>query len=359
MVTIFRKILRPSILVATLLASLVHGRLALALDPSELFEKLSPSVWVVVVSDRNGIRMGSGSAVVIGQERLVTNCHVLRRASSIAVRRDNTGHIAKLEHADIERDLCTLTVKNLNAPAVMIAPLSSAKVGAKIITLGAPRGLELTLTDGLISSLRRDKNDAIESIQISAPISPGSSGGGLFNMNGELLGIPTWLLRDSQNLNFAVPAQWIDDVPARSEALLAKEKEKRDAAAALQAAKTAAGESAGRQVTGAELVSLLKKSMQIASHDLSYFEGSANIQVGVAVNRGIELIPSKWNANARFAFKEVSNEVCITAAYPPSALPSTQAEWRGFVQCYGVYEFAPQKYALRVVNSKVDAFILK
>jgi S1-C subfamily serine protease len=327
-----------------------------ALDPSELFEKLSPSVWVVVVSDRNGIRMGSGSGVVIGSERLITNCHVLRRASSIVVRRDNTGHAARLEHADIERDLCTLTVKNMSAPAVAIAPLSTAKVGAKIITIGAPRGLELTLSDGLISSLRKDKNDAIESIQISAPISPGSSGGGLFNANGELLGIPTWGLTNSQNLNFAVPAEWIKDIAARSEALIAKEKEKKELAIQ-QAAKQSLGGSLVKQIVGVELISLVKKSMKLSEGDMQYMEGSANIDVAVTVNRGIELIPTKWNANGRFSFKEANDEICITAAYPPSiALSST---WRSFVNCYLVYEYEASKFALREKNSQSNAFILK
>ena len=336
----------------SLIMGLSVAPLARALDPSELFEKLSPSVWVVVVSDRNGIRMGSGSGVVIGHERLVTNCHVLRRASTILVKRDNTAHAARLEHADVERDLCTLTVKNIVAPAVAIAPLRSAKVGAKIITIGAPRGLELTLSDGLISSLRKDKNDAIESIQISAPISPGSSGGGLFNTNGELLGVPTWLLRDSQNLNFAVPAEWINDVPARSEALLAKAREKKE-----QTAKQSTGVFTARQVIGAELVALIKKSMKLSVSDTHYSEGSANIDVAAVVDRGIELIPTKWEANARFTFKEASNEVCITAAYPPSFALSSL--WRGFVNCYYVHEFASEKFTLREVNSQVNAFILK
>ena len=335
------------------LSHLLGAHSAWALDPAELFEKLSPSVWVVVVSDRNGIRMGSGSGVVIGPERLVTNCHVLRRASAIVVKRDNTGHTAKLEHADVERDLCTLSVKNMNAPAVAIAPLSSAKVGAKIITIGAPRGLELTLSDGLISSLRRDKNDEIESIQISAPISPGSSGGGLFNTKGELLGLPTWLLRDSQNLNFAVPAEWINEVAVRSEAQLAKARERREQTTLKQNQ----GVFVARQVMGAELVTLVKRVMNLGADDARYFEGSAIIEVSPSAERGISLILPKWDANARFVFKEASQEVCITAAFPPSQ--AAASVWRSFLNCYGLFEYEPNKFSLREHNAQTNTFVLK
>jgi len=80
----------------------------------------------------------------------------------------------------------------------------------KIFAIGAPKGLVLTLSEGIISGFREDK--AGRYLQISAPISPGSSGGGLFDEQGRLIGMPTFYLADSQQLNFAVPVEWIKDV---------------------------------------------------------------------------------------------------------------------------------------------------
>jgi tetratricopeptide (TPR) repeat protein len=83
-------------------------------------------------------------------------------------------------------------------------------VGQNVISIGAPQGLELTLADGLISSLRPQAGSAI--IQTTAPISHGSSGGGLFDSNGRLIGITTFQMVDGQNLNFALPVDWISQL---------------------------------------------------------------------------------------------------------------------------------------------------
>ena len=349
---------------AGLLVGLLFVSSARAADPAELFEKLSPSVWVVAASDKNGITLGSGSAVVIGAERMITNCHVLKKAASLLVKRDNTGHAARLEFADIERDLCTLRVKNLSAPAVKIAALSSVKVGQKVIVIGAPRGLELTLSDGLVSALRKDKDDAIELVQISAPISPGSSGGGLFNMNGELLGIPALSLKDAQNLNFAIPAEWIKDISSRSEVAEAKKKEEQDKVVPLRKS-TSTGVEAQR-LMGAELLAVIKKAMGLGANDSNYTEGSAVINVSNVASRSIVLGPSKWSGNARFVLHPDSNELCITAAFAPpperglgsKSYAKESSDWRFFVQCYWLHEFAPDKFALREKDASANAFVI-
>ncbi len=88
-----------------------------------------------------------------------------------------------------------------------------AKVGQRVYAIGAPQGLELTLSEGLISALRGTDKGAI--IQTTAPVSPGSSGGGLFNSSGQLVGIVTFQRKSGQNLNFALPAAWISDMSNR------------------------------------------------------------------------------------------------------------------------------------------------
>lgn len=88
---------------------------------------------------------------------------------------------------------------------VRVRPYADIKVGERAFTIGTPRGLELTLAEGLVSSKRN--SDGVRFIQTSAPILPGSSGGGLFDAQGSLLGITTFLVKDAQNLNFAIAAE--------------------------------------------------------------------------------------------------------------------------------------------------------
>ena len=191
------------------------------LSAEELYERVAPSVWMVQTRDKDG-KGSIGSAVVMGRGALVTNCHVLHKARSIAVRHGSRVHPASLEHRDPVRDLCQLHAPGVSAPGVPVVDWSTLRIGAKLYALGNPRGLELTLSDGLLSGIRRDAADNIEAIQISVPISPGSSGGGLFDVYGRLVGITTSGLRESQNLNFALPATWIAELPRRAGGELAR-----------------------------------------------------------------------------------------------------------------------------------------
>lgn len=192
------------------------------LTPEALFEQVAPSVWVVRTQDSAGKPLALGSAVVIGPGRLITNCHVLARAKTVTVARENVSYGATLEFPDPERDLCQLKVANFNAPPVTIAPPDSWRVGARVYAIGNPRGLETTISDGLLSGIRRSEQNSFEALQITVPISSGSSGGGLFDARGRLIGITTFMLRDAQNLNFALPASWIAEVPERAQVALAK-----------------------------------------------------------------------------------------------------------------------------------------
>jgi len=192
-----------------------------AIEPDKLFELVSPSIFLVVTFDNNHKKLGSGSGVVIGPEQVITNCHVLAKSSKVLLVRNQETYEATLEYPDPERDLCQLKIPNLKAPSVRIGKAGTLKVGQRVYAVGAPKGLQLSLSDGLVSSLRDSKQGAPQ-IQTTAPISPGSSGGGLFDSNGLLVGITTWLVRDAQNLNFAYPAEWIEQVPDRGRNNLAK-----------------------------------------------------------------------------------------------------------------------------------------
>jgi serine protease Do len=171
-----------------------------------------------------------GSAVVIAPEVLLTNCHVLKGARSFLVTQSNVMAVARLQYADPERDMCQIVARNLKAPPVRMGDSDRVVVGQRIYTLGTPMNLELTLSDGLVSALRKDANDKLHFIQISAPISHGSSGGGLFDEDGRLIGITSAGLDNGQNLNLAIPIKWQHDLASRSRATFASN------SAAMQAA---------------------------------------------------------------------------------------------------------------------------
>lgn len=236
------------------------------IPPHQLFERLAPSVWTVETLDARNQPLSLGSAVVIGPGSLVTNCHVLAKASRVVVSRDNVSYGATLEHPDPERDLCILKVRNFTAPAVAIGSVEGLRVGSRVYAIGSPRGLEQTISDGLLSGVRRTSSGDFTALQVTVPISRGSSGGGLFDAHGRLIGITTFQLRDGQNLNFALPANWIAQVPQRAQAVLAQAKEPGAGAAAVVAGH-------GRQVYEYELRDRLTGAVQRVVYRLDRRDG--------------------------------------------------------------------------------------
>lgn len=214
------------------------GMPAHALTADEAYARVSPSVWKVMTYDLDGLPLGQGSAVVIERQTLVTNCHVLKRAKRVVVRRDGTSLEARLELWDPQRDVCQLRAERLDAPAVSLSESARVGVGHSVYAIGNPKGLDLTLSAGLVSSLRRNDAGALILIQTSAAISGGSSGGGLFDDAARLIGLTTIgsVGADTQNLNFAVPADWIRELPQRHASRVAAASQATPAAPATPAA---------------------------------------------------------------------------------------------------------------------------
>jgi serine protease Do len=211
---------------ATLAAWTAPTALAQALTPAQVFAQASPSVWRIQTFDAAGLLLGQGSGVVVAEQRVVTNCHVLARAYRVQVRREmrDAPLEAGLAQWDPERDLCLLSVAALRAPAVRAVALADIGIGQAAYAIGHPVNLDLTMSSGLVSSLRRNDAGQVFLVQTSAAISGGSSGGGLFNERGQLLGLTTIgsSAGSVQNLNFAIPAAWIADLPRRHAARQAK-----------------------------------------------------------------------------------------------------------------------------------------
>ena len=180
---------------------------AASLSAQELFRRSAPSVFVVEALNAEGKVVALGSGVAVALDQVVTNRHVIAEAISLRVRQGTRTWPAVVTHRDADHDLCRLKAEGLNAPPVGVRRSSSLQVGERVYAIGAPEGLELTLSEGLVSGLR--DNDGVRIIQTTAPVSAGSSGGGLFDAQGQLVGITTFMVAEGQNLNFALPGDWV------------------------------------------------------------------------------------------------------------------------------------------------------
>jgi S1-C subfamily serine protease len=172
-----------------------------------LFTKVSPAVYTVAAKGKSPRQLTSqGSAVAVSSKEAITNCHVVANAMSIILANAARTLRAEIVSADPSTDRCYLRVADGDLePVPGIRDYTTLAVGEAVYTIGSPKGLVNTLGSGLLSGLRTSAGDP-EYIQITAPVSEGSSGGGLFDDRGNLIGVTTFTVRDSQNLNFAIAA---------------------------------------------------------------------------------------------------------------------------------------------------------
>ena len=176
-----------------------------ALDPSQVFQVAARSVVVIVA---NGKEPKQGSGVTVFAGIVATNCHVVKDAVTISVWGSSSlHHAARLVRRDAHRDICLLEVDGLDTLPAVAEFDHLPHPGERVYAVGSPRGFEQTISEGLISGLREVGQGQL--IQTTAPISPGSSGGGLFDAEGHLVGLTTLMVTSGQNLNFAVPVGWI------------------------------------------------------------------------------------------------------------------------------------------------------
>lgn len=175
-----------------------------ALAPEQVFTRASPSVAMVYATLASGQIVGRGSGVFIRDDLLVTNCHVIARGKSYRVSYRQRHWSGRLVAYDVDTDLCFLAVPETKATPASVGSSETLRVGQRVYAIGAPEGFELTFSEGVISGLREAGGRRY--IQTTAPISEGSSGGGLFDSRGRLVGITSFVYSSGQNLNFAAPA---------------------------------------------------------------------------------------------------------------------------------------------------------
>ena len=176
----------------------------------EVAEKTFPSVVILVMQDSHGQPTSLGSGFFVKEDVIATNLHVIKGAQSGYVKivgKKPKYDIAGFVAVDRRSDLVLLKVQKVKAPTLVLADGNNVAVGDEVYAVGNPQGLEGTFSKGIVSSMRKVGEDSL--LQITAPISPGSSGGPLLNAEGEVVGVTVATFKGGQNLNFAIPISYL------------------------------------------------------------------------------------------------------------------------------------------------------
>ena len=135
---------------------------------------------------------------------MLTNCHILEgRSHAVIILGENNLNRVDLVEADFEKDTCIIKSKNvLDDYQINFRDLNDLQIGEEVLAIGNPSGFEKSISTGVISGIRTINNVSI--IKTNAEISGGSSGGGLFDLYGNLIGVTSFGIKGKEGLNFAI-----------------------------------------------------------------------------------------------------------------------------------------------------------
>ena len=211
----------------------------------EIVRCVSPSVVLIKVFDQqsNLLRQGSGFVVptdtvdrTYGAVAIATNLHVLEGAygAKVWLANGDIREVALVLDADPQRDLALIRIfispeevmpvkvgdtykfrvrRSFSPPPLILSNSDRLRVGQHVVALGNPKGLAGSVSDGILSALRQ--TERMKFLQITAPVSPGSSGGPILNDFGEVIGVAQATIDNGQNLNFAVPVNYLKPLIAK------------------------------------------------------------------------------------------------------------------------------------------------
>ena len=184
-----------------------------AMSAEDLFAYASPSIAKLDIKTKSGGKVDGTGFFISSGGLLVTNHHVIENMASMTAKTKDGRTIAldrnRVIGIDKANDLALLQVRERNFKSLTVASAEPPKIGAKVHALGFPLGLNLTLSEGLVSAYHMD-GAVLKHIQTTAAISPGSSGGPILNSRGQVIGVAMGIYADpkrlAQNINMLVPA---------------------------------------------------------------------------------------------------------------------------------------------------------
>ena len=183
----------------------------------EVAEKALAATVYLEMQDSNGLPLGFGSGFFLKSNLIATNYHVIAGAASGTAKLVGKSITYKIEGFTATNKYNDLALLKVSASGIKPLPLGNSdavKIGETVYVADNPKGLEGTFSDGIISS--RHGGHAKGCLQMTAPISPGSSGGPVLNGKGEVIGVSSMILEGGQNLNFAIPSLYVKTLLALS-----------------------------------------------------------------------------------------------------------------------------------------------
>jgi hypothetical protein len=194
-----RLILLPALLLAGL-----SGSASAEFDRASFMRMAMSTVRIEALAADHHYNMGTG--VIVGPGRVITSCHVTGPAPSVRVLYGGLRYEVKLQRADVHHDLCMLDVPDIEGPPARVGSTRTLHLGDPVVAMGFTGGYELQFADGVVRGLHAEQGLPI--IKSSTAFNSGASGGGLFNTDGELVGILTFRLRGADDCYYSMPVDW-------------------------------------------------------------------------------------------------------------------------------------------------------
>lgn len=202
---------------AMVLLLMSHPGGAIAETPKEIAKKAFPAVVLITIQDKDGLPLRIGSGFFVGSDLVATNYHVIDwgdRGYVNIIGQKKTRPIKGKVAVDVSNDLAIIAIEKPEPHEILrLGPDKLPDVGEAVYAVGNPEGLEGTFSQGIVSGIRRYRDSTL--IQITAPISSGSSGGPVLNEKAEVIGVAVGMIREGQNLNFAIPSHRLRDLTSK------------------------------------------------------------------------------------------------------------------------------------------------
>jgi hypothetical protein len=202
-----RRWLRPLLWLATLVPLAANAQVDF-----HLFQVLEPSLFKVEAANGDG-SVSIGTAVAVGRGVVATNCHVTQRARSIALVRGGERQTVESEYSDIDHDLCLLYAPQAESAPVVAIGEQPPRAGQAVFSVGFFLGVAPRVSIGEINAVYEYEGSRV--IETTAAFGSGASGGGLFDADGHLVGIVTFMTMGPEMRHFCLPARWVSEALAR------------------------------------------------------------------------------------------------------------------------------------------------
>ncbi len=191
-----------------------------ALTPKQVAQRTLPSIVILIINNGDSLPVTTGSGFFVAEDTIITNYHVVKNARLGAFKiygSDEVYSVIGTIGVDSVNDLALLKVKGVKGKPLKLNGAYQLSIGDEVFTASSPKGLEGSFSQGLISGLRKTSKEDL--VQITAPISHGSSGGAILNNQAEVIAVAVGGIDEGQSLNFAVPIKYAQALMAKKVSL--------------------------------------------------------------------------------------------------------------------------------------------